>query len=62
MLGENHVMDVADRAYLTDVNVYFKEDNMWVLATQHVECWSYSDTGLTPEEAEESVLLVCAGL
>lgn len=62
MLDENHVVDVADQAYLTDMNIYFKEDDLWVLATQHVERWSYSDTGLTPEEAEESVLLVCAGL
>lgn len=55
-------MDAADQTYLTDMNIYFKEDDLWVLVTQHVESWSYSDTGPTPEEAEESVLMICSGL
>ncbi len=51
------LLDEADQTYLTDMNIYFKEDDLWVLVTQHVESWSYSDTGPTPEEAEESVLM-----
>lgn len=31
------------------MNIYFKEDDLWVLVTQHVESWSYSDTWLAPE-------------
>lgn len=58
LVDESHVMDVADYTYLTYMNIYFKEDNLWVLVTQHVESWSYSDTGPTPEEAEESVLVI----
>lgn len=44
------------------MNIYFEEDNLWVLVTQHGESWSYSDTGPAPEEAEESVLVRCFGL
>lgn len=62
LVDENHVMDVADYTYLTYMNIYFKEDDVWVLVTQHVESWSYSDTGPTPEEAEESVLVICANV
>lgn len=45
--------------YLTYMNIYFKEDDLQVLVTQHVESWSYSDTGPTPEETEECVLMIC---
>lgn len=56
------VVDAADQTYLTDMDIYFQEDDLWVLVTQHVERWSYSDTGPTPEEEEERVLVICSGL
>lgn len=46
--------DTTYQTYLTNMNIYFKEDNLWVLVTQHVESWSYSDTGPAPEEAVQS--------
>lgn len=49
---------MLDYPYLTYTNVYFQEDNLWVSVTQHVENWSYSDTGLTTKEAEERVLVI----
>lgn len=61
-MDENHAVDEADQTYLADMNIDFKEDDLWVFVTQHVEGWSYSDTGPTPEEAEESVLVRYSGL
>lgn len=40
------------------MNIYFKEDDLWVLITQHVESWSYSDTGLTAEETDKTMLVI----
>lgn len=39
------------------MDIYFEEDDLWVLVTQHVESWSYSDTWPAPEEAEESMFV-----
>lgn len=37
------------------MNIYFKEDNLWVFVTQCVEYWSYSGTRLTPGERRKSM-------
>lgn len=34
--------------YLTDMDIYFKKDNLRVLVAQHVESRCYSDTRSTP--------------
>lgn len=38
------------------MNIYFEEDDLWVFVTQHVESWSYSDTGLAAGERGEHVI------
>lgn len=40
------------------MNIYFKEDNLWVFVTQCVEYWSYSDTRLAPGERRESMVAI----
>lgn len=54
MLGLHvkHMKDDVSLTYLTYMNIYFKEDDLRVLVTQHVECRCYSDTGPTSEEME----------
>lgn len=59
---QNLVLYVADRTYLTHVDIDFKEDDLWVLVAQHVESRGYSDTGPTPEETEDSTLAICSSL
>lgn len=49
-----HLLDVLDYTYRTCMDIYFKEDNLWVFVTQRVEHWSYSDTRLAPGRDEKA--------
>lgn len=62
LLDKNLVVNAAPQTHLTYMDIYFKEDDLWILVTQHVESRSYSDTGSTPEETEESMFVICSGL
>lgn len=54
--------NVVNQTHLTDVNIYFEEDDLWVFVTQHVESWSYSDAWPAPEEEGQSRLAVNSSL
>lgn len=47
------VSDVRGDTYRTRMDVYFKEDNLWVFVAQRVEHRSYSDTRLAPGGTRE---------
>lgn len=39
-------------SHLTNMDIDFKKNNMWVLVAQRGESWSYSDTWATPGDLD----------